>query len=374
MVFNLVANLKNVWRLKMTNSEKICNEIGVKFFCKDYVYEDLRYFNDANYKVELCDGLFEYADFYVALQIKERSKEKTSRSNEDWLNDKVYTDASEQIDETYKAIKTNNIMVHDLYHQPVKINKSYDIIPIVIFDNPEIKEYKKVIISKENNLKINVFSIEDYSRIISYLDARIKLLGESDSYPSIIMGDNRNSSIIAKIETEEDVCSFYTSYIYDGDVYKKKDGIIILKIIEDYRKRQIKKDENYKVILKILQNIKPQQACYFVERFEYALHKALARTYDHSKSLMLVKEEKKIAIVFLSVGEEDFANFKVYEMICLAKQQQYKVDEILLISFLKENERNCRIDWTYFEKPYELDEELLNGFMEQGLIPNIKKI
>ena len=41
----------------MTNSERICNEIGSKFFCKDFVYEDLKYYNETNNKVELCDGL-----------------------------------------------------------------------------------------------------------------------------------------------------------------------------------------------------------------------------------------------------------------------------------------------------------------------------
>ena len=54
----------------MTKSEQICNDIGAKFFCKDFVYENLKYFNSSNYKVELCDGLFEYANSYVALQIK----------------------------------------------------------------------------------------------------------------------------------------------------------------------------------------------------------------------------------------------------------------------------------------------------------------
>ena len=62
--------------MRKTKSETICNEIGEKFFSKDFVYENLKYFNEKNNKVELCDGLFEFGEFYFALQIKERSSEK----------------------------------------------------------------------------------------------------------------------------------------------------------------------------------------------------------------------------------------------------------------------------------------------------------
>lgn len=58
----------------MTESERICNKIGEKFFSKDNVYENLKYINDENNKVELCDALFESSDMYLAIQIKERNK------------------------------------------------------------------------------------------------------------------------------------------------------------------------------------------------------------------------------------------------------------------------------------------------------------
>ena len=57
--------------MRKTKSETICNEIGEKFFSKDFVYENLKYFNEKNNKVELCDGLFEFGEFYFALQIKD---------------------------------------------------------------------------------------------------------------------------------------------------------------------------------------------------------------------------------------------------------------------------------------------------------------
>lgn len=74
----------------MTISEKICNEIGGKFFSKDFVYENLKYYNKQNNKVELCDALFEYASTYVPIQIKERSKSKGGKTEEAWLYEVVY--------------------------------------------------------------------------------------------------------------------------------------------------------------------------------------------------------------------------------------------------------------------------------------------
>ena len=41
--------------MQRTTSETICNEIGAKFFSKDFVYENLKYFDETNNKVELCD-------------------------------------------------------------------------------------------------------------------------------------------------------------------------------------------------------------------------------------------------------------------------------------------------------------------------------
>lgn len=121
---------------QVTKSEQICNEVGAKFFCKDFVYENLKYYNESNKRVELCDALFEYGSIYVPLQIKERSKNKGGKSENSWLDEIVYVEAFEQIKATIEAIRTNNIEVNDLYHQAVKLNKNNLIFPLIVFDNP----------------------------------------------------------------------------------------------------------------------------------------------------------------------------------------------------------------------------------------------
>lgn len=127
----------------MTKSEQICNEIGAKFFSKDYTYENLKFFNSKNNRVELCDGLFEYAGIYIPLQIKERTVSSSTKSSEQWLNETVYEEAVRQVGDTIKAIRENDIKVNDYYHQPVEINKKNLIFPIIIFDNSEVTSYRR---------------------------------------------------------------------------------------------------------------------------------------------------------------------------------------------------------------------------------------
>ena len=127
----------------MTRSEQICNEIGSKFFCKDFVYENLKYYNNSNNRVELCDALFEHGGMYLALQIKERASIKGTKSTEDWLREVVYGQAVEQIKTTINAIKDKHIQVNDLYHQKVDINNKNLIFPLIVFDNSEVTAYKR---------------------------------------------------------------------------------------------------------------------------------------------------------------------------------------------------------------------------------------
>jgi hypothetical protein len=368
----------------MNQSEKICNELGKKFFSKSYVYENFKYFNDKNNRVELCDGLFEYLDIYVALQIKERNKSTQGKSNEEWLADVVYGEAVEQISETIKGIRTNAITVNDLYHQPVKLNSSYSICPIIIFDNPSITKYKRLI-CLENLEKtiVNVFNLADYKAmmetlvhpydIIYYLQERASWLNQTQGLPNIALGDGDNVNIIAKIDTEEDFASFFEHFIYDGYMNKKEDALQLLSLINQFRDKQVKKCPQYKTILHILQKVEPKVATPFMERFWYAWNNACKNIIDFSKAICLLEGNKKTSIVFFSATSK-LAKPDYYQMLCDAKQQQHKVDAVLLIVFIGESQTDCRIDWIYFNRPFIEEPDVLNEYIKMGLIPPEYKI
>lgn len=368
----------------MTQSETICNELGAKFFCKDFVYENLKYFNDKNNKVELCDGLFEYLDIYVALQVKERNAKNQGKSNEAWLNDVVYGEAVEQIKETIKAIKTNSITVNDLYHQPVKINSTYSVCPIIIFDNPTIIKYNRLVrLENAEKTIVNVFNLSDYKAmmetlvhpydIIYYLQERTSWLNKMQGLPNIVFGDGDNVSIISRIETEEDFASFFEKYIYDGFSNKKEDALQLWSLINKFREKQVKKYPQYKTILHLLQKIEPKQASPFMSRFWNSWNNACKNVIDFSKAICVLEKDKKTSIVFYSTTSE-LAKPDYYQMLCDAKQQQHKVDAVLLIVFIGESQTDCRIDWIYFNKPFVEEPDVLEDYIKMGLIPPQYKV
>lgn len=358
----------------MNRSESICNELGAKFFCKDFVYENLKYYNSSNKKVELCDALFEYASIYVPLQIKERSKNKGAKSEESWLEEVVYGEAVKQVRATVNAIKNNDIVVNDLYHQPVQINKNNLIFPIIVFDNPLINEYQRIIINEA--LTINVFQLKDYEsmmsvimhpyEIIYYLQERARWLNEH-RLPDFVFGDGINSSIIARIKSEGDFSNFFKQYIYEGDEEKQNEALRHLQLIRLFRERQIKKNVNYRQILKILQLIEPKIAQEFMARFDYAWKCACNDKFDFTRAIQVQLDGKKISIVFFAIGKRRLLHNEYYQVLLDAKQLQQKADAILLISFVGEDNDHCQIDWVYYEKQYEVEEYALKFYEEIGM-------
>lgn len=358
----------------MTKSEQICNEIGAKFFSKDFVYENLKYYNNRNNKVELCDALFEYASIYVPIQIKERSKSKGNKTEESWLNEIIYGDAFNQIKVTVDAIRSNNIEVNDLYHQKVQLCQNNLIFPMIVFDNPDIQNYKRVII--DGNLKINVFKLDDYESmmqaiihpydIIYYLQERINWI-QDHNLPNIIIGDGVHSTIIAKIKTEEDFALFFKQYIYEGQIDKQKAALRHLGLICTFRDRLIKKVPNYKTILNILELIQPRIADEFMARFDYAWKCACEDKFDFTKTIQVQFNDKKTDIVFFAVGRKELTHKEYYQVLADAKQLKHQADAILIFAFIGEGENECHNDWLYMEKEYEPADDALKFYESIGM-------
>ena len=356
----------------MTRSEQVCNEIGSKFFCKDFVYENLKYFNDYNNKVELCDALFEHGGTYLALQIKERSLSKGGKSTEVWLKDVVYGQAVEQIKSTIDAIKNKRIQVNDLYHQKVDIHNDNIIFPLIVFDNQDVTSYKRSV--DYNGTIISVLSLTDYQSMMEvlilpndifyYLQERNKWLTNDGGLPHIVFGDNENLSIVAKIKTEKDFANFFKNYTYDGDTTDRDNALKLLAIIGAFREHQIKKDVQYKTILRLLQFIEPKGATGFMERFDFAWQASCNNKFDYSRAII---DEKKTSIVFFSLGKSPFIDKRYYEILCDAKQLQHKSDSVLLICFIGDSSNKCQIDWIYYEREYIEAPKILEFYNDVGM-------
>ena len=358
----------------MTMSEQICNEIGAKFFCKDFVYENLKFYNESNKRVELCDALFEYASIYVPIQIKERSKNKGNKTEEAWLNEIVYGEAFNQIKATVKAIRSNDIEVNDLYHQKVKLCKDNLIFPMIVFDNPNITDYKRIIIDGE--LKINVFKLDDYESmmqaiihpydIIYYLQERVNWM-QDHNLPNIVIGEGLHSTILVSIKTEQDFALFFMQYIYEGQSSKQREALRHLGLINTFRGRLIKKVPDYKVILNILELIEPRMADEFMARFDYAWKCACEDKFDFTKSIQIQHNGRKTDIIFFSIGRKELSYKEYYQVLFDAKQLQHKADAVLIFAFIGNEGKECHNDWFYMEKDYEEAEDVLKFYEAIGM-------
>lgn len=365
--------------MQRTTSETICNEIGSKFFSKDFVYENLKYFNETNNKVELCDGLFEFGEYYFALQIKERSLEKGEKSEDSWMEEVVYGEAVRQISNTIFTLQNKSIIVSDLRHSKVNLNQSYQIIPIIVFLNEEVVQYKRFVLVDDK--VVNIFSLADFSSmlniiihpydIIEYLSLRDKWLLGAKGLPTFAIGDSENTVLLSKIDDEKDFISFIGGFFYYNDVDARSNSLRLLSIISKHKERESIKykgfDRNYKKIIKILQSIGPNLATDFMERFDYGWRNSINDVFDFSKCIQLISNDVKTDIVFFSLGKTGFTNKKYYEILRDAKQLQHKSDNILLICFVGCENDNCQIDWVYFEGKHEYNESLLKMYEDLGM-------
>ena len=339
------------------------------------------YFNDSNYKVELCDALFESGEMYLALQIKERSERKGSKADEQWMNEMVYGKAVEQMANTVEVLKKRTISFSDLYHQKVDVHNNNKVFPLIIFDNSNILDYRRSIIN--NGIEINIMSLADYQSMMKvltlpfdifyYLQERKKWITESKRLPHLVLGDNEHVSIIAKINTEEDFASFFKLYMYDGDSRKMHEALRMWALINGYRENLIKAIPQYKIILRILQNIRPDDSVSFMERFDYAWQVACQDRFDYSKAIQIAIDGKKTSIVFFSLGRCPFANKRYYEILCDAKQLQHAADAILLICFIGDDKKACQIDWVYCEKQYIDEPEVLDYYNKMGMFGGVNR-
>ena len=356
----------------MTESEYICNELGDKYFGKDYTYENLFYWNAHNKKIELCDALFEYSGTYIAIQIKERGKNKGSKSESDWIEKKVYEEACDQIQNTVNTILNTSIAINDRCHQKIDTNKNYLIYPVIVFKNENINEYKRVI--ELDKYSINVFSEQDFNQILikarhphdilMYFNYRIEMLCQE--LPQLVLIENENEITYAAVNSEADICENFMMSIYGNNMKLQSDALWLVEVIKNYRSKRIKKHKDYKSILNILQLIKPCDASVFRERFTFAWGKALNDEFDFSKSIIIVENNKRTGIVFFAVGKAKFKCDNPYLILSDAKQLNSELDEVVVIAFYGEDINNYLIEWAYCTKPYKRDDKYLKFYSDLG--------
>lgn len=160
----------------MTNSEKICTDLGNLYFYKEMVKSDLIYtVNGEREEKELADVILRVGNYILPIQIKEMLD--TSKDINKWINDRVYKKAKNQTKESCKNILGNIKFKNATNVDILKNIENCEIIPIIIFDvkNNEI-EYEKIYETRDKQLVINIFSLLDFKKVCSKLISPMEMV------------------------------------------------------------------------------------------------------------------------------------------------------------------------------------------------------
>lgn len=362
----------------MTLSEQICQDINRKFYFDDFVLTNLYYTKDG-VKMEICDGLIEFLDIYIILQIKEKSiHNDTLDNNLKWLDKKVYKKAVSQIKDTIHILQNErNLIVEDMYGQTVAIDNSKKIIPVIIFKADEIAKYRKVHHSVKNNININVFSVVDYKimmdilkmpiDITEYLGLRAKIF-ETSNVDFIIDDSAENWIALGRINSESDFANFFISSRIKNTPIDEISTYDFLNIISKYHSKRTIDNPDYKQIINRMLCLDRQGANYFMERWNKCWDDAKNKLVRYRYRMVMQNEHERFGFLFVSTRKgikEDSDKF--YNYIGELFVQKYELDTAIVIINYYEGNGNFFVKWLMLSKPYSSDEELLQALKELNL-------
>lgn len=362
----------------MTLSEQICQDINRKFYFDDFVLTNLFYVKDG-VKMEICDGLIEFQDIYIILQIKERLTPNNAQDNYlKWLEKKVYKKAVSQIKDTIHILQSESgLIVEDMYGQKVAIENRKKIIPVIIFKADDISDYRKVYHSATSNININIFSVKDYEimmdilkmplDITEYLGLRAEIFSTSN-VDFIIDDSDENWISMGQINSETDFANYFIgSRIRDNSIDETYTHDF-LNIISKYYSKQTNNNPNYKQILNRLLCLDRVGAKYFMERWNCCWDDAKNKTLRYRYRMVMQNEYEKFGFLFVSTQKgikEDCDDFYIY--IGKLFVQKYELDTALIIINYYEGNGNYFVNWVMLSKPFSPDQILIQDLKELNL-------
>lgn len=210
----------------MTNSEKLTSMIAEKFFLPQYIYTDV-YVKTGKQENEFCDCLLEFDSVYVIIQIKERGT-KTKVTDEEWFEKKVVKRAKEQLRDTLAFYADTNNSIFSKTTDLV-VDRTKTILPVIVFLNPDLPNYERVVRSETLGQVINIFSYADFETmlnavilpydIVFYLQYRLAFEG-IDSGRLIFDDVDDNTTFVSRLVTEKDYAQMFLSRTYYRAIIK----------------------------------------------------------------------------------------------------------------------------------------------------------
>jgi len=361
----------------MNKSEQLCEAIGRRFFCRDFVFNNLKkHITSNNKRVELCDALFECCNNYLIFQIKERNvaDHDEGKTEEEWFSKAVLEKAVKQISDTINYLNNDKVLLKDCYNQQEALDREYSIYPIILFDNNKIKDYTKFI--DLNGTLINIFSLEDFEKLINsfvhprevtdYLNIRVDYFTRLKKLPGLLIEESGQSTFAVNITSEADLFSHFHLLEYSFDKNKIIAANKMMNIIELYRNKMLQANVNYKGVLRILMQIMPNDCHLFLDRYFQTIEDAKNNVFRFSRSLILPLKKKDTVLLFLSSSKEKPLTEKHISIIADSKLLQHKKERILIMYFSIFDGGKYDLNWILYEKKLEYSEEAYTFYKELG--------
>ncbi len=365
---------------KMTDSELQCTNILIDYFFKEFVYRDL-YVYAGKQKQELCDGLVEFQDAYVIFQIKE----KNGSTAQDWLQKKVYKKAVSQIKDTISKIRNGNIIEVESYTgEKVILDIQKQIYPVIIFDSDD-SEYKQIHTSSKNNdLRINVFSMDDFRMvleriaiphdIVSYIEIRSTFF--ESTFPDLFINEiGEGLTTLAKIENEDGMIDYFIALV-NGNKYIDQNAIEGFQfVIKSFQERlldgELYNKEEYKQTLKYLLKSNRNTVHDFMLRWQICVEHCMKKeeTINH----FLIDTGNKVGYLYLTeiplVEKREFIEF-----ILRVFKYKFALETVIGAVFNMINEVEYTVEWVLLSFENEHNEQYEKILEEEKLWSNIKQL
>lgn len=160
-------------------SEKEITQINQNVFFKEFTFDKNDFIIDGHNKVELADNVLWLDDLMIVIQIKEKDL-KGNSSVDDWLKNKVFKKAKDQVKNTLKYLydhKTISIANGHNENHILDIRKIVSIHSVIIYkidDWNKESEVAKKYITQDNRL-IHFISFDDYIQVCRYIITPVEL-------------------------------------------------------------------------------------------------------------------------------------------------------------------------------------------------------
>ena len=179
----------------LNQSEQEITQINQNVFFKEFTFDKNDFIIDNRNKVELADNVLWLDDLLIIIQIKEKDSEGCS-SVEDWLKNKVFNKAKNQIKSTLRYLyehKTISIANGHNDNHILDIQKIVSVHSVVIY---KIDDWKKESeIAKKyitgDNCFIHFISLDDYMQVCRYIITPVEL-GQYLMFREAVLRSNTN--------------------------------------------------------------------------------------------------------------------------------------------------------------------------------------